>query len=331
MFSLNATLPVFLTMIAGYLLHKVGFITKEFCDASDKLVFKVTLPLMMVMDFAKADLRHEFDVNYVLFCAIVTTIAFFGIWGIARLFIRDKSILAEFVQASYRSSAAILGAAFILNIYGTTGMTSLMILGAVPLFNVYAVLILSVENKDQGIIQIESKDGNKIENKKENRKRIRKKKIQETLIEIMKNPIIDGIALGVLISLLPISLPTVVNKTISNLTSLTTPLALLSIGATFQGRKAISKIKLTMVASLFKLLILTGVFLPVAIYMGFRDEMLVALLIMLGSPTTPTCYIMAKNMGHEGVLSSSCVVMTTVLSAITITLWIFIFRSLGYM
>lgn len=58
---------------------------------------------------------------------------------------KDKSIIAEFVQASYRSSAAVLGAAFILNIYGDTGMLPLMIIGAVPLYNVYAVIILTVE------------------------------------------------------------------------------------------------------------------------------------------------------------------------------------------
>ena len=62
----------------------------------------------------------------------------------------------------------------------------------------------------------------------------------------------------------------------------------------------------------------------------FRDEQLVALLIMLGSPTTPTSYIMAKNMGHEGVLSASVTVVTTLLSALTITAWIFLLRSGGY-
>lgn len=320
MFSLQATLPVFLVMVVGYVLHQQGFLSKEFCEALDKLVFKVTLPLMMVVDLAKVDLIHDFDVRYVLFCAIVTTIAFFAIWGLARLLMKDKSMIAEFVQASYRSSAAILGAAFILNIYGTTGLTSLMIIGAVPLFNIYAVLILTVEG---GAV-------NQQLSPQEKRVFLRKK-MKGALLGILKNPIIDGIAIGILLSLLPISIPYIVNKTCSNIASLTSPLALLSIGATFQGKKAIAKLKPTLFASLSKLLILTSIFLPIAIQMGFREEKLVALLIMLGSPTTPTCYIMAKNMGHEGVLSSSCVVMTTLLSSITLTLWIFIFRSFGYM
>ena len=50
---------------------------------------------------------------------------------------------------------------------------------------------------------------------------------------------------------------------------------------------------------------------------------------MLGAPTTVSCYIMAKNMGHEGTLTSSVVVATTFLSSVTITLWLFVLRSFG--
>ncbi|MGN0652564.1 MAG: hypothetical protein ACI4KN_06150 [Gemmiger sp.] len=64
--------------------------------------------------------------------------------------------------------------------------------------------------------------------------------------------------------------------------------------------------------------------------MGFRDQELVALLIMLGSPTTPSAYVMARNMGHEGVLTASAAAVTTLLSALTVTMWIFLLRSGGY-
>ena len=64
--------------------------------------------------------------------------------------------------------------------------------------------------------------------------------------------------------------------------------------------------------------------------LGFRNEELIALLIMLGSPTTPSSYVMAKNMGHEGVLTGSCVAATTLFSALSLTFWIFVLRSGGY-
>jgi len=73
----------------------------------------------------------------------------------------------------------------------------------------------------------------------------------------------------------------------------------------------------------------SAVFVPVAVALGFRNEELIALLIMLGSPTTPSSYVMAKNMGHEGVLTSSCIATTTLLSALTLTGWIFLAAQRG--
>ena len=91
-----------------------------------------------------------------------------------------------------------------------------------------------------------------------------------------------------------------------------------------------SKIGLTAVASAIKLVVLPAVFLPIAVKMGFTDQKLIALMIMLGACSTPTCYVMAKSMGHDGALTSSTVVSTTLLSTVTLTFWIFIFRSMGY-
>jgi len=71
------------------------------------------------------------------------------------------------------------------------------------------------------------------------------------------------------------------------------------------------------------------VFLPLAVWLGFTGDKLLALMIMLGSPTTPSSYVMARNMGHEGVLTSSVIVMTTILSSFTITGEIFIMKRLG--
>ncbi len=63
--------------------------------------------------------------------------------------------------------------------------------------------------------------------------------------------------------------------------------------------------------------------------MGFRQEKLVAILIMQGSATTVSCYVMAKNMNHEGTLTSSVVMLTTLGSAFTVTAWLYILKSLG--
>ena len=309
MFSLNATLPVFLVMVIGWALGQKGFLPKQFCTVADKLVFKVTLPVMLFCDMATLDLAHSFDAKFVLFCFAVTAIAIVVIWVLARRLLKDKTLVGEFVQASYRSSAAILGVAFIQNIYGNAGMAPLMILGSVPLFNIFAVLILMLESPQQRGIPTP----------------------KQLLRGVATNPILLGIVSGTVYALLPFTLPAVLTKTLNNIASVTTPLALLSIGASFEGAKAIKKLGPTLAAAFIKTVGLAAVFLPCAVALGFRDEELIALLIMLGSPTTPSAYVMSKNMGHEGVLTSSCIALTTLLSALTLTGWIFLLRSGGYL
>lgn len=119
------------------------------------------------------------------------------------------------------------------------------------------------------------------------------------------------------------------DKTLASFADMSTPIALVAIGAGFEGGKALARLKPTLAAALIKLAVQPAVFLPIAIALGFRGQELVALLIMLGAPTTVSSYIMAKNMGNDGVLASSIIVATTVLSSITVTAWIFLLRSAG--
>jgi predicted permease len=88
--------------------------------------------------------------------------------------------------------------------------------------------------------------------------------------------------------------------------------------------------KPTLWASAIKLVIQPLVFLPAAVALGFTGEKIIAILIMLAAPATPSCYIMAKNMNNDGVLTASIVVMTTLLAAFTLTGWIYLLRTLGF-
>lgn len=309
LFSLNATMPVFFVMVVGYLLGQTGFLPPAFCKAADKLCFKVTLPVMLFLDMGSVDILHDFQPRFVLFCFAATLVGILAVWEGAKRFLKDKALVGEFVQAGYRSSAAVLGVAFIQNIYGNAGMAPLMILGSVPLFNIFAVLILMLESPQQRGIPTP----------------------KQLLRGVATNPILLGIVSGTVYALLPFTLPAVLTKTLNNIASVTTPLALLSIGASFEGAKAIKKLGPTLAAAFIKTVGLAAVFLPCAVALGFRNEELIALLIMLGSPTTPSAYVMSKNMGHEGVLTSSCIALTTLLSALTLTGWIFLLRSGGYL
>ena len=310
-YSINVTMPIFLVMVIGYILKQIGMLNDNFVTVANKFNFKVTLPFMLFKDIAGVDIKAVFDIKYVLFCAIVSTICFWVVWGTAKLLVRDKTIRGAFVQSCFRGSAAVRGLAFIQNIYGSSAMGPLMIVSAVPLYNIFSVIVLTFEANDSTGID-------------------KKAKIRQAGINICKNPIILSILAGLIVGLLGIQFPTLVNKTVSNVAQMATPLALITIGAGFEGRKALAKIAPTMAASTIKLVLQPLVFLPVAAWMGFSGEKMIAILIMLASPTTPSCYIMAKSMNNDEVLTASVIVTTTLMAAFTLTGWIFLLKTLGY-
>lgn len=308
-FSLNATIPIFLVMVVGYILRQLKIVDEPFIKTLNSLNYKVTLPVLLFKDISESDFTDVWDTKYVLFCFGVTLVCITAIWIGANLFYKNKDQVGEFVQSSFRSSAAILGIAFIQNIYGDSGLAPLMIIGSVPLYNIAAVLVLSFTGPES--------------------KGFSKETLIKSIFDICKNPIIIGIVLGMAASFLPFEFPVIVSKTINNIAVLATPLALLGLGAGFEGRKALAEIKPTLFCTVIKLIVQPAIFIPLAAGLGFCNEQMVGILVMLGAPSTVSGYIMAKNLGHKGILTSSTIVATTFLSSLTLTFWLFLLKNLG--
>lgn len=183
----------------------------------------------------------------------------------------------------------------------------MMIVASIPLFNIFSVIVL-MRGANAG-----ETDKTAV--------------VKKTIKGIVTNPIIIGIFAGIPFALLKVQFPVILEKGIGSVAGLSTPLALITIGAGFSTEAAIGKWKPVLAASFVKLVLIPGLFLPWQRWMGFRNEEMVALLILTGAPTTVSSYIMAKNMGNDGVLASGIVVMTTLLSSVTLTVIIFILKS----
>ncbi len=307
-FSLNATVPVFAVIFISYWLKRKGFFSSDFVGGLDRFSFRVLLPLLLFRDIATSRMDAVFQADFFVLCFLITAVMILGIWAGARLFLADKRMVGTFTQASYRSSIAILGIAFAQNIYGSAGLVPLMIVAVVPLYNIAAVVVLVLS-------AAEPMAGRSM--------------VRSCTKGIFTNPIILSIFAGIPFSVWQITFPAIMAKTIDNFANMAAPLALVVIGAGFEGNQALQKLRPAIAASIIKLLVLPMVFLPLAYALGYRGEAMVALLIMLGSPTTVTAYIMAKNMGGDGALSSSVIVLTTVASAVTLTGFLCILRAVG--
>lgn len=308
LFSLNATIPIFLLMVLGFIFRKIGLFDEAFITKLNKFVFVVALPALLFDDIGSADFYESWDTTYVLFCFFATLISILIAFLISIPFKKTTS-QGEFVQAAYRSSAAIIGMAFVQNIYGDYGMASLMIIGTVPLYNVMAVVVLALLKPGQSSLTPAL--------------------MKKTLKGIITNPIILGIVVGVIWSLLKIPTPVILHKTVSFVGVLATPLGLMAMGAAFKLQGFTSNVKAIITCSVVKLCLFVLIFIPIAIQLGFTKSALCSVVVMLGSATTVSCYIMARNMGHEGSLTAGTVMLTTLGSAFTLTLWLYILKSLG--
>lgn len=302
-FSLNATMPVFLVMMAGYGLKRIGWLTESFASELNTFVFKIALPVSLFSQLYSVDFLGIWDPIYVLYCIIATLLEIAISFGFARISAEPED-RPEFIQACFRSSSSLLGMAYIELLYGEASVGALMMLGSVPLYNVCAVIILS------------NKAGSKIN-------------VRKTLLGVITNPIILGILFGFLWSLLGLGMPTMFATTISYIGRLASPLGLLSMGAALHFGEMFAKMRPSLIASFLKLIGLPALFVPFAVMLGFTGEKLVAVLIMLASASTVAGYIMAKNMGHKGTVASAVVMITTLFSFITLTAWLFILRSMG--
>lgn len=309
-FSLNATMPLFIMMMLGFFLKKIHFLDEHSTKAINQLVFKVFLPALLFIDLAGEDFVSIWDTKMVVFCFVVTVVSI-GLATVMSMVSKNRAERGEIIQAAYRSGAATLGIAFMTNIYDDASMVALMIIGSVPLYNVAAVVILDLTSP---------------QNKYHSGKALWIKTVKNAIT----NPIILGIFLGMVWSICKIGQPVIFTKSMTYLGNLASPLALIGLGASFEFCDVKEKWKETVGVTGIKLLLWCIIFLPIAILMGFRNDKLVAILVMLGSATTSSCFVMAKNMGHEGKISSCSVMATTLISSFTLTMWLFILKMLQF-
>lgn len=308
MFSLNATMPIFFVMVIGWAFKKFHFLDETTTAKLNQLVFKFFLPCYLFIDIAKEDFIAIWDTKMVVFCFTATLLGI-GIATAFSMLSKNKTERGEIIQAAYRSGAATLGIVFMTNIYDNATMMALIIIGSVPLYNVAAAIILYVTSP-----QNQNRSGTEL--------------WKRTAKNVITNPIILGILFGMLWSGFKLPQPPMLMKTVTYLGNIASPLALVALGASFELPDVKAKKKETLGITFIKLFLLCLIFLPVAIHLGFRNEKLVAILVMLGSATTSSSFIMAKNMGHEGKISSCAVMTTTLLSSFTMTLWLFLLKSL---
>ena len=229
-YCLDATIPIFILMILGYFLRYAGIFTEKVSAGVNSYVFRAALPALLFYDLAKKDFAEMWDGKYVLFCFFATLASILLVMAVSHL-LKRRDIRGEFIQVGYRSSAAILGALLAENLYGDTGMVPLMILGSVPLYNVAAVAVLEYYKPEN----VEERSRDTADQKRAMMRR--------TIINVLKNPIILGIAAGLGWSLIKLPIPVIADRSIEYLARTASPLGIMALGASFDFKESIGLVK----------------------------------------------------------------------------------------
>ena len=321
LFTINAILPILIPVFVGYFLRRIKFMSDEFWGKCNKLVFNVFLPILLFSNLYTASLSN-IDFKFVGFSAAAILVLFF-IGMLLVLLIPNRKQKGVMLQASFRSNYAIIGIplAMMLGGDGAKASASVVAAATVPLFNILAVIALTIYDHE---------DGSKVS-------------VKNILKKIITNPLIIGVIAGLLFNFMSMGIDnlggnveaflgeaTFITKTISNLAGVATPLALVVLGARFEFKavKALWK-QLTLSVSV-RLVVTPLVFLTIAYFLGFKSPTEFAILIALfATPIAVSSAPMAAQMGQDEELAGQIVVWTSALSAFTLFIIIFICSSIG--
>lgn len=311
-YSVNVILPVFILVALGIVLKKLGVIGENFSDAVDKLVFKLALPAMLFKEVAGSVLSEALNPKLILFVGVGIPLLFAAVTVIICLCVHDNGKRGAMIQGICRSNFAILGLPLIGNMFGDGGVSeaALVMPVTIILYNTLSVVVLTVFAP------------------KENRSSTAQT-VKKIVKNIVTNPLIIGVVLGLPFMIWQWELPLVAEKTVQYLSGMVTPLALISLGSTVRWKSFRDKMGYTLVAALSRTVAVPAVMVTIAALLGFRDASLGTVLILFGTPTAVSSYIMAKNMKSDHELAGQILLLTTMLCLFTIFFGVFILKSLA--
>lgn len=299
-------LPIFLLMLSGFALRRLTIIDDVFVDQASRLVYSLTLPVLIFLGIAKADFLQLFSARQLLYVYAATLLGVLGLWLWARRYISEPADRGVFVQGAFRGNFGIIGLAVIVNMLGEPGIAPAALLLAliVPLYNLLSILVLIPPSQEgYGWTRLAK--------------------------TIFTNPLILAVIAALPFSLWRWPLPAILEATGVYFADLTLPLALLAIGGSLNLRHLARSSALAIQSSLLKLVLLPTVMTLGAAVAGYRGDELAILFVLFGSPTAAASYIMARVMGGNGSLAANIVAITTLGSILTLGCGIFLLKILS--
>ena len=306
LFSFNVLLPLIIEIAIGFTMRTTGMIDANTSKSVNKMVFRLFLPVMLFNNLYTSELSDAFNTELIGFALGAVVITVLALCIAVPFFEKDASKRGALIQGMFRSNFAIFGVPLSISIAGEAIRPSVSVVVAfvVIVYNVLAVLVLEIFNRNNP-------------------------NIKSILKGIATNPLIVSCLAGVVIMLTGIKFPATIDKTLSGISSVATPLGLIILGASINLPSVKANAVRLVWAISFKLAIIPAIVLAIAIAVGFRGGEIAILLALFASPTAISSYPMAEQMGHDGELAAQIVMFGTCICILTMFLFIFALKQIG--
>lgn len=305
--ALNAVVPFLFYITFGYTMKIKGVVTEDFLQKLNKMIFRLFYPFLTFYNVYKADVSTLPSSKLLIFGGgSILVLEIILILIVPRL-VKENPKRGVIIQAIYRSNFILFGLPLTLSVFGDSASSAaaMMITVVTTIYNTTSVVILEMFNSEG------------------------KTNAGTILINVAKNPLLQGAALGLIFFVTGFKLPSCLVKPISEFSSMTSPLALFVLGGTLHFNAISKNLKYLVPALTLKLIILPAAALSIAYVIGLRGVELFLMMVLYGTPVAAASYPMAQNMGGDGELAGEFVVISTVLSTVTLFLWIFFMNMAG--
>ncbi len=321
-FSANAVLPIVLLIVFGYVLKRIGLLTKPFLDVGNKLTFRVLLPVMLFVNVYGIGSFSEIKPAFVLYGMGAVIVIFFLAVAVVCAFTKDSAKRGSLIQATFRSNYAIIGIPLATSLFGDKGAAAAGVMSAfcVPLFNMLGVITLSIFNGEKK----------------------QKVNVGGILLGIVKNPLIIGTVAGLAVLGIRelfvmwgvefrLSDITFLYKSLENVKSICTPFALIVLGGRFEF-SAVARLRREIIfGTAIRTLAVPILGLAGAYFLipDLGGEHFATYVGVFATPVAVASAIMAEEMGADGELAGQLVVWTSLVSTVTIFIYVTVLRAIG--
>jgi len=301
MIFLNVVLPVFLIIVLGFGIRRIHFVDKFFLDKISHLAYYVALPSLLVWKIGTASFDLSFNPRLIAGSYLAVLICGLAAYALARLLKLPAREAGSFTQGSFWGNMTYIGLPILLAAYGEEALQrgGVLIGFMNPVMNAAAVLALTRPLKG-------SMDWRSIVD----------------LRSILTNPVILACMVGLILSYFKIPFPTFAVNFLRFLSDLALPLALISMGGNLSFEKVRKDYKATAFACLFKLFLIVGLGWMLFDWLGVRGLDFKVGVVLLACPTAFSSYLLSSKLGADKSLMSSDIMVSTILSMITLSLWL---------